>query len=123
MARSVIEIIPAEFSSAYIPTTHMNIKNADTFYKESLLRLNKLKVPYMVGGTFAINAYTGINRPTKDLDIFCKAGDYLKIVNAFKESDFKARVTDERWLAKVSKGRFFFDIIFNAGNSITPVTD
>ena len=34
----------------------------------------RARSPVLVAGTFAVNCYTGINRPTKDLDIFCKAG-------------------------------------------------
>ncbi len=101
----------------------MNSKKADEFYKECLLYLNKIKIPYLVGGTFALNAYTGMNRPTKDLDIFSRPGDYPKIVGAFNDKGFKTVITDERWLAKISRGRYFVDVIFNAGNSITPVRD
>ena len=96
---------------------------AQDFYTESLKILKKSKIPFMVGGTFAVNAYIGINRPTKDLDIFCKAGDYPKILNAFAQAGFKTQVTDERWLAKVFKGRHFFDLIFNSSIAVMPVTD
>lgn len=96
---------------------------ADEFYKECLVLLNELKLPYLVGGTFALNAYTDMHRPTKDLDIFTKAGDYPKIVQAFRDRGFKVAVSDERWLAKISRNRHFVDIIFGAGNAIVPVTD
>lgn len=77
----------------------------------------------MVGGTVAVNAYTGINRPTHDLDIFCKASDYPKILEVLQKNGYKTEVTDERWLAKIKQGQFFADIIFGASNASMPVTD
>jgi hypothetical protein len=96
---------------------------AADFYIESLQILNRLKLPYMVGGTFAVSAYTGIDRETKDIDIFTKAGDYPGILHAFGEKGFTTKIADERWLAKIGRGPHFFDLIFNSGNSIVPVTD
>ncbi len=98
-------------------------EKAREFYAEILKQLKASGIPFMVGGTFAVSAYTGIDRVTKDLDIFCKAGDYPKILRAFAELGYKTHVIDERWLARVSKGKFFFDIVFNAGNALMPVTD
>jgi hypothetical protein len=98
-------------------------EQAEKFYAESLKKLLESEIPFMVGGTFAINLYVGLNRATKDLDIFCKAGDFPKIVQIFQELGYKVQTTDERWLAKVKKGRFFFDIIFNSRNAIVPVTE
>lgn len=96
---------------------------ADPFYPEVLKLLCQANIPFMLGGTFAVNAYTGINRPTKDLDIFCKTGDYPKILRYFKALGYKTEVEDERWIAKVKKGRFYFDVIFGSANAVAPVTD
>ncbi len=96
---------------------------AQDFYAESLKLLNKCGQPFLVGGTFAVNAFLGINRPTKDLDIFCKPSDFPKIAECFASQGYKTQVTDERWLAKVFKGRYFLDLIFNSANASMPVTD
>src|SRR5512140_1466257 len=102
----------------------MMFKKAEAFYAESLRVLQETKLPFLLGGTLAVNVYTGINRPTKDMDIFCKAGDFPRILQAFENRDsFRLRGKDERWLAKVHSGRYFFDIIFNSANAMTPVTD
>jgi hypothetical protein len=42
-----------------------------------------------------------LRRPTKDIDIFCKAGDYPKILNKFTSLGYKTQVLDERWIAKI----------------------
>ncbi len=96
---------------------------AESFYKESIAILKETGIPFMVGGTFALNAYTGIDRKTKDVDFFCKASDYPKILNHFTSLGYKTVIEDERWIAKVKKGRYFFDIIFNSSNALNPVTD
>jgi hypothetical protein len=96
---------------------------AEKFYAEILQTLNETKIPFMIGGTYALHAHTGINRPTKDIDIFCKAGDYPKIVGEFSQRGYKAEVTDERWIARIIKGKHFFDMIFNSANGATPVSD
>ncbi len=104
----------------------MNIHNsakAQEFYADSLKILNKSKIPYMVGGTLAVAVYTGIDRPTKDMDIFCKASDYPKILSYFRDEGYKTEATDERWLAKVHQGRYYLDFIFNSANAAIPVTD
>ncbi|MBX4205243.1 MAG: nucleotidyltransferase family protein [Candidatus Doudnabacteria bacterium] len=98
-------------------------EQAEEFYAESLKILNKSRIPFLVGGTLAFNPYVGMSRVTKDMDIFCKASDFPKIVQIFSELGFKVQTTDERWLGKVLKARAFFDVIFNSRNALVPVTD
>jgi hypothetical protein len=96
---------------------------AQDFYAEALVRLSALGVPFLVAGTYAVSAYTGICRSTKDLDIFCKAGDYPRILTHFRELGYMIEIEDERWLAKVYKSQHFFDVIFAAANGTMPVSD
>jgi len=60
------------------------------FYSESLKVLKKTNIPFMVGGTFAVMAHTGIKRETKDLDVFCHPGDYPKILKIFSGPKVKS---------------------------------
>src|SRR3954466_1106372 len=96
---------------------------AHAFYSEVLKILNHEKFTFMVAGGFAVNAYTGLRRVTKDIDVFCKAGDYPKILNKFASLGFKTQVLDERWIAKIFKGKFYVDVIFGSSNLVAPVTD
>ncbi len=77
----------------------------------------------MVGGGFAVYEYTGFNRPTNDLDIFCKAGDYPKIVAALKSVGINVKILDERWLAKASGSGYHVDILFSSPNYLITVDD
>ena len=58
--------------------------DSEAFYAESLRLLNESRIPFLLSGTYAVTAYTGISRPTKDLDVFCKAGDFPKILAFFQ---------------------------------------
>ena len=82
-----------------------------------------MQVPFLVAGTYALSIYTGISRETKDLDIFCKAGDYTRILARFQELGYDVRIEDDRWLGKVYEGPHFFDVIFASSNGVAPVKD
>src|SRR5215207_1071496 len=96
---------------------------AEAFYAEALRELTKLGLPFLLAGTYALSAYTGITRPTKDLDVFCKAGDYPRILAHFQNLGYVVEIEDERWLGKVYKGEDFFDVIFASSNGTMPVND
>lgn len=101
----------------------MSFEKAEDFYTESLRILKEAGIPFLVGGTIAVNSYTGINRATKDMDVFCKASHYPGIIHIFSDLGYSIRIEDERWIAKVLDGNFFFDVIFNSANAMVPVTD
>ena len=91
-------------------------------YQEMLSLLAESRIPFLVAGTFAVNAYTGINRPTKDLDIFCKGSDFPKILTYFQGKGYETAIEDERWLAKIKRAEVFMDVIFNSTIAVNPVT-
>src|SRR5579872_1397613 len=105
---------PARFARSGAPT----LKNPEsqTFYAEAIRELTASGIPFLLAGTFALSAYTGVSRETKDLDIFCKPGDYPRILAHFKELGCAIAVEDDRWLGKVFKGKHFFDVIFGSAN-------
>lgn len=94
-----------------------------TIYKDALKLLLDSGCDFMIGGGFAVVHYTGIFRDTKDLDIFCKAGDYPKLLKCFAGRGYRTELTDVRWLAKVFKDDYFIDIIFDTVNNICTVDD
>lgn len=96
---------------------------AQSFYGDALRILLDSGLPFLVAGTYAVSAYTGIDRPTKDIDVFCKPGDFPRILHRFAELGYRTEIEDERWLAKIWKDDFFFDVIFNSTAGVTPVTD
>ncbi len=98
-------------------------EEAEAFVATAIAELVRSKIPFLVAGTFAVSAYTGISRLTKDLDVFCKAGDYTRILNHFKSLGYTVEIEDDRWLGKVYKGKLFFDVIFSSPNGAMQVND
>ena len=96
---------------------------AEAFYSECLQQLARSDIPFLLSGTYALAAYTGIDRPTKDVDVFAKAGDALRILSWFKDRGFDVEVVDERWLARITRGKLFVDVIYNMPTASVHVTD
>jgi hypothetical protein len=98
-------------------------KEAEQFYADALKELTAAGFPFLLAGTYAVSAYTGVSRQTKDLDVFCKAGDCPRILSHFQQLGMPVEVVDDRWLGKVYSGSHFFDVIFASSNGTMPVGD
>lgn len=98
-------------------------KQAEHFYKKVLEILTKSEFPFLIGGTFAVRQYTGIERSTKDMDIFCKYGDYPRILRLMSEHGYKTLVHDSRWIAKIYQDKNYADIIFATASGLWAVDD
>jgi hypothetical protein len=95
----------------------------EEFYTEVIELLARSSIPFLLSGSYALAAYTGIVRPTKDVDVFATAGDCLKILSFCKENGFDVEIVDERWLARITRGEIFVDVIFNMPTASTHVTE
>lgn len=93
------------------------------FYAAVLGVLKESGVPFQVGGSHAVGVYLGVAPHTKDIDVFCLAGDYPKLLRAGIEAGYEAEVEDERWIAKLRRGDEFCDVIFGSANLVSPVTE
>lgn len=87
---------------------------AESFYAEALRALKRSRIPFLLGGTYAVNAYVALNRRTKDIDVFCTPGDFPRIIALFQRLGYRTEIEDERWIAKVRKGRWYLDVIFSS---------
>ena len=95
----------------------------EEFYTECIELLVESEIPFLLSGTYALACYTGIVRPTKDVDLFATAGDCLKILSFFKDHGYDVEIVDERWLARITRGEIFVDVIFNMPTASTHVTE
>lgn len=93
------------------------------FYVAGLRMLVESGIPFLLSGTYALSCFTGIVRPTKDLDLFCKPSDAPKILAYFKSKGCEIEVEDERWIGKVWRDGNFFDVIYNISSVSIPITD
>jgi len=93
------------------------------FYCRALTELNESGVPYLVGGAYAFERYTGIARHTKDLDVFVREADCQRAIAALAGSGCRGEIVFPHWLGKAYCGEHFVDIIYGSGNGICPVDD
>ncbi|HEY7955432.1 MAG TPA: nucleotidyltransferase [Polyangia bacterium] len=92
-------------------------------YAEGLRALVDARVPFLVGGGFALFAYLGRWRATKDIDIFLKAEVLEEALYALARAGFTVEITDATWLAKARLNGALIDIIFCSYNGLFPVDD
>src|SRR3954470_19357040 len=93
------------------------------FYVAALKKLDEAKLPYVVGGGYAMAYYTGIARNTKDLDIFIKPQDCKRVLRTLEQAGYRTEYFYEFWIAKALQGEVFIDILYNSGNGLCPVDD
>ena len=92
-------------------------------YGHALARLVEAQIPFLVGGAFALERYTGIARDTKDLDIFLRESDLDAALAELAGFGCRTEVPFPHWLAKAVTAEGVIDIIYSAGNGIAVVDD
>ena len=95
------------------------------FYQACLRALNEAGLDYLVGGAYAFARYTGIERHTKDFDIFCRQRDVDPILAVLDGLGCQTEKTFPHWLAKAyNPGTAdFIDVIYSSGSGIAVVDD
>lgn len=93
------------------------------FYCHALTTLRKSSVRSLVGGAYAFQHYTGIERHTKDLDVFVRPSDVEQALQVFAEAGYRSELTFPHWLGKAHCGDDCVDIIFSSGNGLCVVDD
>ena len=93
------------------------------FYLRALRSLNDSQVPFLVGGAFALGRYTGIERYTKDFDVFIRRCDYERVMETLAASGCSTELTHPHWLGKAKCDNGFVDVIFSSGNGVAAVDD
>jgi hypothetical protein len=95
------------------------------FYVDVMRMMDQEKIPYAVGGGYAMAYYTGIARNTKDLDIFVKPADRDRTLQAARERGHRTEFFFEFWIAKILEkdSDAFVDVLYSSGNGICVVDD
>ncbi len=106
----------AAISSSLDPAT-------SAFYCAALDVLNRAGARCLVGGAYALGHYTGIERHTKDFDIFVLPADLRPVLDTLAAAGYRTELTFPHWLGKVYKDDNFIDVIFGAGNGVAMVDE
>ncbi|WP_416675013.1 hypothetical protein [Egbenema bharatensis] len=93
------------------------------FYCQALGILSRAQMPFLIGGAYAFERYTGIARHTKDLDIFTRPEYVQPVLDVFAQAGYDTEITVPHWLAKAHCGDNFVDVIFNSAHGCLPVND
>jgi hypothetical protein len=94
------------------------------FYCAAIVRLLEARVPFMIGGGYAFRHYTGIERWTKDLDLFVRPADVPATLEVLEPVGTHAGVLYPHWLGKVwGHDDAFIDIVYSSGNGLAVVDD
>src|SRR5205823_1185787 len=94
-----------------VPKEKWEPKTLD-FCRRALTLLNERGTPYLVGGAFGLESYTGIWRATKDLDLFVRPEDCPRVLELFAARGYLTEVPFPHWLGKVWDGGDMIDVIF-----------
>jgi hypothetical protein len=90
-------------------------------YALALQALVEAKVPFLVGGGWALFSYLGRWRSTKDIDVFVAAEHLEDTLYAMARAGFRVEIADTAWLAKATLDEALIDIIFCSYNGLFPV--
>jgi hypothetical protein len=95
------------------------------FYRDAIATLNAEALPCLVGGAYAFERYTGIERHTKDFDVFCRKADAPAVLERLARMGCRTEMTFPHWLGKAFHPRTgdFVDVIFSSGSGIAVVDD
>ena len=96
---------------------------AQEVYQRFLRVLCAGDVEFLVGGAYAFTRYTGIERSTKDFDVFVRSTEIDRALDVLTQAGFRTEMSFPHWLAKAYSGDTFVDVIFNSGNGETPIDD
>jgi hypothetical protein len=104
-------------------TQNLLSEETKEFYRRALRALDEGGAPVLVGGAYAYARYTGIERHTKDFDVFVRPRDFDRALEALARQGWQTERTFEHWLGKAYQGDDFVDVIFSSGNGVARVDD
>lgn len=85
--------------------------------------LQDANVPFLIGGAYVVEIYSGVSRRSKDFDLYVRPHHVRAAMDALARADYKTKMTFPHWLAKAKRGRDCVDLIFRAGNGLCEVDD
>jgi Nucleotidyl transferase of unknown function (DUF2204) len=102
----------------------MNLPSeAHDYYRHTLDILKQAQVPVLVGGAFALAHHTGVQRFTKDFDLFVYPRDCERALGHLRAAGYQTELTFPHWLGKAFSGEFLVDLIFSSGNGLCRVDE
>ncbi|HXT20972.1 MAG TPA: hypothetical protein VN811_08610 [Thermoanaerobaculia bacterium] len=98
-------------------------EESHAFYRRMMEALRAADAPFLVGGAYALAHYTGIERFTKDFDIFLQRDDLDRVEGVLAEAGCEIQRFAPHWLSKATLGDDFIDLIWSSGNGVAVVDE
>jgi len=96
-------------------------------YSRAMDALRAAGIPFMLGGGFALAAFTGRWRDTKDIDFYIRPADRQQTVQALDAAGFKdyfaQRPYDRKWIYRSIRSGVIVDIIWSMANQRAQVDE
>lgn len=92
------------------------MSKSEEFYGLVLGHLRRSRLPFMVGGSYALMHYIGKQKAVKDLDIVCRPSDIENILKYARSVGLKTELTNKNWLGKIFNDKDYVDVIFRTSN-------
>src|SRR4026209_2687134 len=96
---------------------------ANRLHRRSVVALQDAGIPFLIGGAYVVEVYTGVSRQTKDFDLYLRPTHIDLALDALKRAGYETEKTFPHWLAQAERGRDCIDLIFGAGNGLCEVDD
>lgn len=84
-------------------------------HAKALSLLHDARIPYVVAGAYALRHYTGIERYTKDLDLFLLRSSVPRALGVLAQAGYQTRVVARHWLANAIREDYVVDLIYGFG--------
>ena len=92
-------------------------------YRDALEALNRAGIPFVLSGLYAVHAYTGVYRETKDLDLLVTPDVVVPAAEVLKTAGFDVTLKEEHWIAQGFREGAQVDLIFGMANGIAFIDD
>jgi len=104
-------------------TARRSARPLHSFYRAAVTALERARVPFLIGGAYALSHYTGIVRETKDFDLFVMREHFDAALGALQRAGCRTEIAYPHWLGKAHGDDGFVDVIFSSGNGIAHVDE
>jgi len=98
-----------------------------SIYVSAMQAAQQAKIPFMVGGAFALGVYTNRWRPTKDVDLLILPRDRDAMIDAITKAGFKDYYDqlhyDRGWIYRSTRDNYIVDVIWRMANRRADVDD
>lgn len=91
------------------------------FYTRTIEILTHHGVEFMIGGGHAFNAYTKMDRASKDFDVFVRQESCSRALQIMREEGYTTELSFPHWLGKAHSNDHTVDFIYGSGNGVAPV--